>query len=53
MTANFSKCSKPAKIENPNPTGNSVHGTMDSVKVKSASEMGLTRTGDNTQKSKP
>lgn len=43
---NFSKCKNPAKIENPNPTGNSVHGTMKPVKVKEAAGMGLTKTGD-------
>ena len=46
MTANFSKCKNPAKIENPNPTGNSIHGKMDSVAVKKAASMKLTKTGD-------
>ena len=48
MTANFSKCSNPAKQENPKPTGNSVHGTMNPVKVKEAASMKLTKTGDHS-----
>jgi len=50
---NFSKEKNPSKQENPNPTGNSVCGTMKPVKVKEVAKMGLTKTGDNTQKSKP
>lgn len=45
---NFSKEKNPSKQENPNPTGNSVHGTMKPVKCKSAAKMGLTKTGDHS-----
>lgn len=44
----FSKEKNPSKCQNPNPTGNSVHGKMKPVKKEMCSKMGLTRTGDHS-----
>lgn len=44
---NFSKCSNPAKIENPIPT-QTVKGTMKSVPVDKTGNMKLTKTGDHS-----
>lgn len=52
MTANFSKEKNPSKIENPMPTGNSVSGTMNPVKVKEAASMKLTKTGGSHNRGK-
>lgn len=50
---NFSKDKKlPPKIENPNPTGNSVCGNMKPVKAHGAAKMGLTKTGGENHRGK-
>ena len=44
----FSKEKNPSKQENPNPTGNSVSGTMKPTTAKISASMKLTKTGDHS-----